>query len=140
MAPWLWQCQTAGLELLKNVLAHTTDMGGLLDGNAPASLGVQKLLFIFPVPCSELSIDDNIESLIEIVKPEECAVIEGLEIDIPALDALVVVPKQARDHIPLPWRCEIQRTAAKPLRVKQYPLVWQKVGHGTAVNGPRMLI
>jgi len=140
MAPWLWPCQTAGLELLKHVLAHTTDMGGLLDGNTPVSLGVQKRLFIFPVPCSELSIEDDIEFLIEIVTPEACAVIGGLEIDIPALDALVVVPKQAHDHLPLPWRCEIQRTAAKPLRVHQYPLLWQQVGHGTAVHGPRMLI
>jgi hypothetical protein len=55
--------------LLKNVLAHTTDMGGLLDGNAPTSLCVQKLLFIFPAPCGEISIDDDIEFLIEIVKP-----------------------------------------------------------------------
>ena len=93
LAPWLWQRQTAGLELLKHVLAHTTDMGGLLDGNAPASLGVQKLLFIFPVPRSELSIDDDIEFLIEIVKPEACALVGGLKIDIPALDALVVVPQ-----------------------------------------------
>ena len=37
MAPWRWKRQTAGLELLKQTL-YTTDMGGLLDGNAPASL------------------------------------------------------------------------------------------------------
>ena len=131
MAPWRWKRQTAGLELLKYILAHTTDMGGLLDGNAPASLGIQKLLFIFPAPFGELAIDDDIEFLIEIVKPQACAVIGGLEIDIPTLDALVVVPKQAQDHIPLPWRCEIQSTTAPPLLVDQYPLVWQKVGHWT---------
>ena len=103
MAPWPWQCQTAGLELRNNVLTYATDMGGLLDGNAPASLGIYELLFIFPAPFAELAIDDDIEFLIEIVKPEACAVIGGLEIDIPALDTLVVVSKQAHQHIPLSW-------------------------------------
>jgi hypothetical protein len=101
MAPWLWQHQTAGLELLKNVLPHTTDIGGLLDGNAPASLGVQELRFIFPAPVAELAIDDNIEFLIEIVKPYACALIGSLEIDLPTLDTLVVVSKQAQEHIPM---------------------------------------
>src|SRR5919198_869311 len=82
MAPWLWQRQTAGLELLHNVLAHTTHMGGLLDGNAPTSLGVSELICIFPAPCRERAIDDDIEFLIEIVKPQAGALIGGLEIDI----------------------------------------------------------
>src|SRR5262245_40439996 len=50
IAPWLWQRQTAGLELLNEVFAYTPHVCGLLDGNAPTALGVHELLFIFPAP------------------------------------------------------------------------------------------
>jgi len=79
IAPGLWKLQTAGLELCKNVLAHTPDMVGVLDGHAPASLGVKGPRFIFPAPGGALAIEDNIECLIEIVKPETCALRGGLE-------------------------------------------------------------
>jgi len=45
-APWLWQLETAGLELLKYVLAHTTDMGSLLDRNAPKEGGLRWNLIV----------------------------------------------------------------------------------------------
>jgi hypothetical protein len=106
-APWLWQLHTAGLELLHKALAHTPHVCSLLDWNAPAPLCVYELLFIFPAPDGELAIDDEIKFLIEIVKPQACALIRCLEIDIPTLDALVIAPKQAQDHIPLSWLCEI---------------------------------
>jgi hypothetical protein len=64
MQPLLWQLQTAVLELLRYVLAHAAHMRSLLDWNAPASLCVQELRFVFPAPCGELAIEDDIEGSI----------------------------------------------------------------------------
>jgi hypothetical protein len=75
-------------------------------GDLPAVSGpqVEAEAIRFPAPCAELALDDNIEFLIELVTPYACAFIGCLEIDIPPLNALIVVSKQAHEHIPLSWQ------------------------------------